>query len=163
MSLVSSSKMVVFRTATPYPSQRDGGSASPSVVSVDSDATVLLDMGQGVAPATSPIPSEGDRNSVVAAPGDAFAGAPPRANISQAGLDQLIDRQVSLSWIFFFEGGLWLSGIISSPRFCLHPTLLLNDEFSYVHFRATPGGAESVDRIDEVESTSGPECSFLPR
>ena len=155
--------MVVFRTATPYPSQRDGGSASPSVVSVDSDATVLLDMGQGVAPATSPIPSEGDRNSVVAAPGDAFAGAPPRANISQAGLDQLIDRQVSLSWIFF-EGGLWLSGIISSPRFCLHPTLLLNDEFSYVHLRAAPGGVESVDRIDEVESNQWAfKGSFLPR
>ena len=85
--------------ATPYPPQRDGGSASPSVVSVDSDATVLLDMGQGVAPATSPISSEGDRGSVAAAPDDAIAGAPPRANISQAELDQLIDRQVSLSWI----------------------------------------------------------------
>ena len=109
MSLVSYSKMVVFRTATPYPSQRDGGSASPSVVSVDSDATVLLDMGQGVAPATSPIPSEGDRNSVVAAPGDAFAGAPPRANISQAELDQIIDRQVSLSCFFFLFGG-WFYG-----------------------------------------------------
>ena len=107
MLLVSYSKMVVFRTATPYPSQRDGGSASPSVVSVDSDATVLLDRGQGVAPATSPIPSEGDRDSVVAAPGDAFAGAPPRANISQAELDQIIDRQVSLSCIFLLFFGGW--------------------------------------------------------
>ena len=55
-----------------------------------------------------------------------------------------------------------LSGIISSPRFCLHPTLLLNDEFSYVHFRAAPGGVESVDRIDEVESNQwarkAPSC-----
>ena len=89
------SKMVVRRTATPYPPQRDDGSVSPSVVSVDSDATVLRDVGQGVAQATSPISSDGNRGSVAAAQEDDIAGAPPRAIISQAELDQLIDRQVS--------------------------------------------------------------------
>ena len=53
---------------------------------------------------------------------------------------------------------------IPNSRFCLHSTLLLNDEFSFVQFRAAPGGMESVDRIDEGESTQWAfKGSFLPR
>ena len=93
----------VRRTTTPYPPRRNNGSVSPSIVSWDSDATVLWDVGQGVAREASPIPSDGNRGSVAAAHEDAVAGASPRANISQAELDHLLDRQVSFH--HFRQGG----------------------------------------------------------
>ena len=91
--------MVVRRTATPYPPQRDNGSVSPSIMSWDSDATVLRDVGQGAAREATPIQSDENRASVAAVQENDVAGASPRANISQADLDHLLDRQVSFDYL----------------------------------------------------------------